>query len=80
MKKTVTITLSEDALESIDTFCDVAGANRSNVIEVLIINFLEDLIREVAQLSKWGKKWSQNSEENEDEEEAENEAEEEEEE
>ena len=44
--------MSDERLGVLDEFCDVAGASRSGVIDVLIRDYLDDLIDDVSKLAK----------------------------
>jgi len=46
----VQLTISDPIMEILDGFCKQAGASRSGVIEVLISEYLDDLIEKIAKL------------------------------
>ena len=47
----IQISISDEYLDKLDGFCDVAGATRSGVIEVLIRDYFDDLIEKVGEFS-----------------------------
>ena len=47
----IQISISDEYLDMLDGFCDVAGATRSGVIEVLIRDYFDDLVEKVGEFS-----------------------------
>ena len=48
----VSLSLSRETLAVLDEFCNTVGATRSDVIDILINEYLDDLSEEMAKLSE----------------------------
>jgi len=51
MTRQFRVTLGLEAEESLDAFCEASGASRSDVVDKLVQDYLEELCKDVAALA-----------------------------
>ncbi|MDP2972402.1 MAG: hypothetical protein Q8P64_24840 [Deltaproteobacteria bacterium] len=71
MTRQFRVTLGPEAEESLDAFCEASGASRSDVVDKLVQDYLEELCKDVAALTESEEDEEEDTDEDEDEEEEE---------